>query len=215
MYPVLNQSRVLEGFPKRDIVLKEAIAGSQRSARRRAVATQFDFDIWVLSMEGSRSAEPFVHTRFKEMHPAFSPDGRWLAYGSNEGGRGEVYVRPYPGPGKRVTISTNGGKSPAWSGDGRELFYREVSGSGSMMAVKIAVEEGKLGAGIPEPLFEGKFLSTRYTRSYDVTRDGQRFLMIEFYPEESRVRREKYLGKKVSIVQNWFEELRRLAPTDN
>ena len=82
----------------------------------------FQFDIWVLSI-GDRKTRAVIHTAANEMTPEFSPDGRWLAYVSNESGRNEVYVQPYPGPGERHLISTNGGEQPAWSGNGRELFY--------------------------------------------------------------------------------------------
>ena len=140
---------------------------------------QQDLDIWILSMEDPRSAKPLLETRFQESHPAFSPNGRWLAYNSYESGRNDVYVRPYPGPGQRELISTNGGKSPAWSADGRELFYRAGRNGRRMMAVKMTVAGGRLQPGIPAALFEGDFLGTSYTRSYDVSQDGERFFMIQ------------------------------------
>ena len=82
----------------------------------------FQFDIWVLSI-GDRKTRAVIQTAANEMSPEFSPDGRWLAYVSNQSGRSEVYVQPYPGPGERHLISTNGGEQPAWGGNGRELFY--------------------------------------------------------------------------------------------
>jgi Tol biopolymer transport system component len=104
----------------------------------------FQFDIWVLSMS-DRKTHAVIHTAANEMTPEFSPDGRWLAYVSNEsgGGRHEVYVQPYPGPGERHLISTNGGEQPAWSADGRELFYVQGgafnpgTGSTKLMSVKV------------------------------------------------------------------------------
>ena len=85
--------------------------------------TSLDFDIWVGSLE-SGSAKPFLDSRFNETWPVFSPNGNWLAYGSNESGKRQIYVKPYPGPGREEPISTAGGVSPTWSGDGGELFYR-------------------------------------------------------------------------------------------
>ena len=90
----------------------------------------FQFDIWVLSI-GDCKTRAVIQTAANEMSPEFSPDGRWLAYVSNESGRHEVYVQPYPGPGERHLISTNGGEQPAWSRNGRELFYVQGGESGS------------------------------------------------------------------------------------
>ena len=171
-------------------------------------------DIWIWSME-SRSARPLLSGLFREMYPEFSPDGRWLAYNSHASGKGEVYIRPYPGPGRSVPISTTGGSSPVWSGDGSELFYSvRVGGKVRMYAVEITVEEGELIPGNPAVLFEGNYGSTNPIRSYDVTKDGQRFLMRQMPGGGFRAMAEQYLGRKVSIVLNWSEELNRRVPTD-
>ena len=107
---------------------------------------------------GDRKTRAVIHTAANEMTPEFSPDGRWLAYVSNESGRHEVYVQPYPGPGERHLISTSGGEQPAWSANGRELFY--VQGGGyapggltTLMSVRIATTP-TFQAGTPEPVFE-------------------------------------------------------------
>ena len=165
-------------------------------------------DIWIGSIE-SRTAEPFVNTQFQEKHPAFSPDGRWLAYTSNETGREQVYVKPYPGPGDREIISPDGGYAPAWSGDGRELSYRAGR---KMMAVPISPDQRGLNPGRPVLLFEGDYTGLQPIRSYDVTPNGQRFLMISREPVQNRTT--EVYGRKLSIVLNWFEELERLAPTN-
>ena len=113
-------------------------------------------DIWVLRPDQAEKPAPFLETPFGEGAPAFSPDGRWLAYVSNESGRNEIHVRPFPGPGEKVTISAEGGNEPVWSRNGRELFYR--SGD-AMMAVDI-VTGPVFAAGKPRRLFEGSYETT-------------------------------------------------------
>jgi serine/threonine protein kinase/Tol biopolymer transport system component len=131
-------------------------------------------EIWVLRLS-DRKAQPFLQTSFDEMAPRFSPDGRWLAYSSNESGRFEVYVQPYPGPGGKYQVSTDGGTEPVWNRNGRELFYRVVD---KMMAVDVATQSG-FSAGKPQMLFEGRYDPGPFTADYDVSPDGQRFLMIK------------------------------------
>jgi serine/threonine-protein kinase len=166
-------------------------------------------DIWVLRMGDpspssgqARKAQPFLRTPFSEGAPRFSPDGRWLAYISNESGRYEIYVQPYPGPGGKWQISTEGGTEPVWNPNGRELFYR--SGD-KMMAVDIATQPG-FAAGKPRMLFEGRYvLSPVQTDNYDVSPDGQRFLMLK--PTEQAAL------TQINVVLNWFEELKQKVPT--
>ena len=107
----------------------------------------FQFDIRVLSI-ADRKTRAVVETTANEMAPEFSPDGRWLAYVSNQSGRNEVYVQPYPGPGERHLISTNGGNQPAWSPNGRELFYVQGVGfdGGPIALMSVSVEDNP---GIP------------------------------------------------------------------
>jgi Tol biopolymer transport system component/predicted Ser/Thr protein kinase len=159
-------------------------------------------DIWVLRM-GDRKAQPFLRTPFNEAAPRFSPDGRWLAYISDESGGDEIYVQPYPGPGGKWQISTDGGTEPLWNPNGRELFYR--SGD-KMMAVNIATQPS-LGAGKPRVLFEGQYQPSPATiPNYDVSADGQRFLMLK--PVE-----QAQSPDQINVVLNWFEELKRRVPT--
>jgi Tol biopolymer transport system component/predicted Ser/Thr protein kinase len=168
-------------------------------------------DIWVLRMgdpsPGSgqvRKAQPFLRTPFNESASRFSPDGRWLAYVSDESGRFEVYVQPYPGPGGKWQISTEGGTEPVWNPNGRELFYRS---GGKMMAVDIATQPG-FAVGKPRMLFEGQYAPTPATApNYDVTPDGQRFLMLK--PSEQ----EQAAPTQINVVLNWFEELKQKVPT--
>jgi len=161
-------------------------------------------DIWVLSGEGE--AKPWIATEFNEGYPRFSPDGRWLAYVSNESGRYEVYVQDYPGAGEKITVSTDGGFEPEWSPDGRELFYRV---GGRVMAVSIETNP-VFRSSRPIELFEGPYISgatiSAIATTYDVAPDGEHFLMMEGSEEEG--------GNQLHLVLNWFEELKRLAPTE-
>ena len=177
------------------------------------------YDLWVLRLGDPsassgqvpsaasgqvRKAELFLRTPFNEAAPQFSPDGNWLAYVSDESGRKEIYVQPYPGPGGKWQISTEGGVEPLWNRNGRELFYR--SGK-KMMAVEIAIKPS-FSAGTPKRLFEGQYqsLPTVSTPNYDVSSDGQRFLMLK--PSEQA----QSAMLQINVVENWFEELKRRAP---
>jgi eukaryotic-like serine/threonine-protein kinase len=164
------------------------------------------YDIWVVHIS-DRKAQPFIQTPFNESAPGFSPpDGRWLAYVSNESGRNEIYVQAYPGPGGKYQISTDGGTEPLWNRNGRELFYRDRN---KMMGVDITTQPG-FSSGKPHVLFEGLYLSTPATfPNYDVSLDGQRFLMLK-----SVVSSEAPLTQ-INLVLNWFEELKQKVPPGN
>jgi dipeptidyl aminopeptidase/acylaminoacyl peptidase len=170
------------------------------------------FDIWVLPLSGDRRPRVIIQTRFNEAYLDFSPDGRWLAYASDESGRSEVYVQPYPGPGPRQQVSTDGGTAPAWSRDGRELFYTTTHSIGGqatftkMMAVPVALRP-TFTAGTPRMLFQGRYGATAIIRGYDVMPDGRRFLMVQ------QKERPAVSAADMILVQNWFEELKARAPT--
>ena len=157
---------------------------------------------------GNREARPLLHTMFRERNPSLSQDGRWLAYESNESGRDEIYVRPFPAvDGGRWQVSTGGGIQPVWARNGRELFYR--SGD-ALMAVPVQTSSG-FAAGNPTPLFKGQYVVGPGGRSYDVSPDGQRFLMIKAGPVAGA---QSGSPARIIIVENWFEELKRLVPTN-
>jgi Tol biopolymer transport system component len=160
-------------------------------------------DIWVLRLS-DRKAQPFLRTSFNASGPRFSPDGRWLAYVSDESGHWEVYIQPYPGPGGKWQISVDGGTEPVWNPNGRELFYR--SGR-KMMAVEISTQPGFV-ARKPRVLFEGDYLLTPLTfPNYDVSPDGQRFLMFK------RTEAGAAAPAQINVVLNWTEELKRRLPS--
>ena len=159
------------------------------------------FDLWVLRLS-DRKALPFLRTSANESAPKLSPDGRWLAYSSDESGRWEIYVQPYPGPGGKWQISTDGGMEPVWNRNGRELFYRNGN---KMMAVEVTTQPA-FSAGKPKVLFEGAYLPTPATfPNYDVSPDGRRFLMLKAAGQEQA-------ATQINVVLNWFEELKRRVP---
>ncbi|MHC4191817.1 MAG: TolB family protein [Planctomycetota bacterium] len=159
-------------------------------------------NIVVLPMDGEGDPWPFISKAHFQRRPAFSPDGRWVAYDSTETGPEEVYVRPFPGPGSITKISIEGGYEPLWSRDGKELFYRCGD---KVMAVTVETEP-EFKAGTPRELFKGQFWGTTSHPGlcYDITPDG-RFIMIQEDEESPRTR--------INIVLNWFEELKHLVPT--
>ena len=133
-------------------------------------------DIRLIALN-DRSTRSWLDSTFDEGAPRLSPDGRWLAYVSNESGRQEVYVRLMTGSSGRQQVSNSGGTEPVWGRDGRELFYREGD---KMMAVRLDASAARLQAGRPSALFEGRFAKGSIdAANYDVTPDGQRFLMVQ------------------------------------
>jgi serine/threonine-protein kinase len=163
-------------------------------------------NILALSLDGSQRTESIVHGPAFDLSTDLSPDGRWLAYDSNESGQYEVYVRPYPNAADgRWVISTAGGRQPVWSSDGRELFYRDLSGA--LLAVPVTLTS-RFSAGRPLKLFDGGGFAGAgpigTSQTYDVAEDG-RFLMLK-----------TAAGTDTSlvIVHNWFEQLKRLIPRD-
>jgi hypothetical protein len=150
-------------------------------------------DIWILDRSGPGKATPILATAFDEVEPQFSPDGRWIAYSSNESGAYEIYVVSFPNPGKKVRLSGGGGSRPRWRHDGRELFY--VSADNRMMSVSPRLGE-TAGAGAPKSLFS---LDEGW-RDYDVVADGSKFLVAAGAGEQ----RSRY----ISVTTNWLAALK-------
>jgi serine/threonine-protein kinase len=161
-------------------------------------------DIWVLPLTGAREASPLLQTRFNESGPLISPDGHWMAYVSDESGRSEIYVQSFPARDGKWQISREGGVEPLWAPNGRELFFRNEIGN-RMMIVDMSTDNG-FAAGSPRLLFEGSYQrgSGAGVAQYDISPDGERFLMIQ--PHQA--------ASQINLVLNWFEELKRLVPTD-
>ncbi|MCU1259437.1 MAG: serine/threonine protein kinase [Bryobacterales bacterium] len=137
-------------------------------------SSQNNGDLMVLPLTGERKPFPFVSTPFSEIQGAFSPDGKWVAYQSNESGRYEIYVRPFPGPGGQWQVSTGGGISPRWRADGKELYY--LAPDAKLMAVAVAAKGATFAPGTPEALFPTHITPGIFKQQYDVGRDG-RFLI--------------------------------------
>ena len=139
---------------------------------------------------------------FAERVGIFSPDGHWMAYVSEESGRREIFVQPYPGPGGKWQISTEGGNEPVWNRNGRELFYRNGN---KMMVVEVTTQPAFV-PGKPRMLFEGRYVQAApTTQAYDITADGQRFLMIKTDEAEA--------AAEINVVVNWIEDMKRRVPT--
>ncbi|MBA3766268.1 MAG: PD40 domain-containing protein, partial [Acidobacteria bacterium] len=157
------------------------------------------WDLWVLPMSGDRQPAAILQTEFNEQQAQFSPDGKWIAYTSDETGMAEVYVQTFPTSGSRVRVSTGGGNQPRWRRDGRELFY--IAADRKLMAVDVkpgAVFE----AGVPQTLFNTRVLTlTDFRNHYVVTGDGQRFLICSTDEETS--------AQPISVVVNWPTVLKR------
>jgi serine/threonine protein kinase len=154
-------------------------------------------DLWILSPDGKVS--PLRVTPFNEDSAAFSPDGRWLAYPSDETGRYEIYVQAYPGGGKRIAVSTGGGVGPKWSHDGKELFYW----TGDAVVAAALKPDGTFAA--PRRLFDRSGFFQVWGDTLDVSLDGRRFLMIRRDPGS--------VPRQLNVILNWSEELKQTVPT--
>jgi serine/threonine-protein kinase len=160
------------------------------------------YDIGTLSMEGDHTPKLLLKERYGEYRPHLSPDGRWIAYQSDESGRWEIYVRPFPDVDiGRLQVSTSGGEFPIWSLDGKELFYCSPD---SIMAVSVKTKPA-LKLGTPKSLFPNK-----YVGQFDVHPDGKRFLMLK--PRAAADGKTAEAPRKIVIVLNWLEELKRRVP---
>ncbi len=169
-------------------------------------------DIWMVATTDPPSAgTPLLTGPANEDNPALSPDGRWLAYESDESGREEIYVRPFPDvEAARWQVSAEGGTRPRWRQDGSELFYFVPHGPEAGAVMAVTVEPGsRLQAAAPRRLFEGSYVGLPARQSFDVSSDGQRFLMIRKVAGTALPAQRP----RVVVVQNWFTELEQLVPS--
>jgi eukaryotic-like serine/threonine-protein kinase len=153
-------------------------------------------DIYTIALSGDRKPQPFLHSAARESAPAFSPDGKWLAYESSQSGRNEVYITPFPAGGAQHQVSTSGGERPVWRRDGREIYYREGL---RLMAVDVNTKASPVGFSSPKELFElaAGNLNGRY---YDVAPDG-RFL-TNTSPWKTK-------AQSFSLLLNWPAKLKK------
>jgi Tol biopolymer transport system component len=165
-------------------------------------------DLWVVPMTGERMASVFLKTPFREAYGAFSPDGRWVAYQSDESGRPEIYLRPFVAPGGaspdseaasgRWQVSVAGGIHPLWRPDGREIYY--LSPSGAMMAASVAVRGAAVDVGAPVELFRPRIFGggadVQLGRQYDVASDGRFLINTELDDTDA----------PITLIQNWNPE---------
>jgi Tol biopolymer transport system component len=177
----------------------------------RKPGTRPGTDLLFLPLKGERRPRPLMPTPFDEMNAEVSPDGHWLAYQSNESGLNQIYVRPFPNvDAGKSQVSTSGGTQPLWARNGSELFYESMG-----VLMRVPVTRGStFEAGTPLKLLDGAYLFHPFGgglgRMYDVSPDGRRFLMIK----ESREAAERPPAARIILVQNWFEELKRVVPTN-
>jgi eukaryotic-like serine/threonine-protein kinase len=157
-------------------------------------------DVWVLPLDGDRQPYPFLQTPFFEGKARFSPDGRWIAYQSNDQGRPEVSVQTFPASGGKWVVSTNGGFLPHWRGDGNELFY--ISADNKLMAVEVK-PGSSFEAGVQKALFDLAPVRAVVSKGfgYTMTADGQRFLFVSEAEETATL--------KYTVVVNWTAEVKK------
>ena len=166
-------------------------------------------DLGMVSLEGERSSTPLLNTNAVEANATISPDGRWMAYQSSESGQFEIYVRPFPDVDDgKWQVSSDGGRWPLWAPDGRELFYLQQDME--MMAASVETEP-TFTIGKREPLFgmEPYFVQA-IVRRVAISPDGQRFLLLKIGTGSE----DAAVPPSIIVVQNWFQELKRLVPTN-
>jgi len=162
----------------------------------RSLDPKTSYDLWVLPLDGDRKPFPVVQTNFDERDGQFSPDGRWIAYQSNESGRFEIYVQSFPGGGK-WQISTNGGAQARWRRDGKELFYIALDARLMGVRIRLASDHKVVDVSSPTPLFDtrvGGALQGNLGQQYVVSPDGNKFLMNTITEEAT---------SPITVILNW------------
>jgi serine/threonine-protein kinase len=176
-------------------------------------------NLWILALNGDPQPTPLLQPGSSprdigrtstEQNAEISPDGHWIAYESIETGQFDVYVRPFPNvTGGKWPVSTNGGSQPLWARSGKELFF--IDRSGALTGVRVE-GQSSFTIGTPAKILDGSYVwsvPTYAARMYDISPDGLRFLMLK----QSRLPDGASGPRSITVVQNWFEELKRLVPT--
>jgi serine/threonine-protein kinase len=205
-----DRSRPAEQLPGRGISQNaESWSPDGNSIAYTAITPEAGAHIVVESLKGAHESRPFVDVKAPAGSPKFSPDGRWLAYCSNESGKAQVYVQAFPGPGPKIQVSNDGGTDPVWKRTGGELYFRN---SDKMMAVPVSAAP-TFTAGRPQMLWEGHYshgMSTSCgppgptSSNYDVTADGRRFLMVKDEAPDTAV------SKQIVVMLGWADEVSRI-----
>jgi serine/threonine-protein kinase len=175
----------------------------------RQLVIVYNQDIFTLDLDDEKAARrPLIaDPKVVESWPEFSPDGRWLAYASERSGRPEVYVRPYPGPGADEQVSVDGGDSPAWNPNGREIFFVSLANTKGQRTMMSSAFRAGSAPGRPQRLFEYDTrafrIASRWLRAYDVAPNGERFYALQVVPVEPLPP-----VTHISLILNWFEELK-------
>ncbi len=164
---------------------------------------KMNWDLFTLRLDGKSKPEPFLEGPAIEAHPDFSPDGRWIAYHSNESGKFEVYVRPFPGPGGKWQISTEGGGWPRWVDGGREIVYCEGD---KLYSAAIETGENSLRAARPQEIFHGPIAALGRFSAFDVSRDGKSFVLLQPQPGAK-----PEAVTHVNLVFDWSAEVERVG----
>ena len=165
----------------------------------RSVDPRTGDDLWVLPFFGDKKQFPFLKTPFEERNGQFSPDGKWIAYQSNESGRFEIYIQPFPGPGGKFQISTDGGAQPRWNKNGKEIFYVSLDSKMMVAPVKLSQDGQSLETSAPVTLFPVRIaegtLPGVARQQYAVSSDGQRFL-VNLAADEGA-------ASPITLIYNW------------
>lgn len=166
-----------------------------------------DQNMYVLSLKDKEITEPLHNTLGIDNQPRFSPNGKYVSYYSSQSGQAEIYVEPYPPSGKRWQVSNNG-VDAIWSPKGDRIYYRDPSITRAylFLSVKVTTSEDFTFSS-PEILFSGKPYADVFDKSFDVSADGDRFLVLEQVNSDEKI-------YHLEVILNWMEELKRLAPLE-
>ncbi|MEX2130722.1 MAG: protein kinase, partial [Pseudohongiellaceae bacterium] len=185
-------------------------ASGQELVFRNVSTTSSGDDLLMLSLNAEVEPVGLLQEAYTERNAELSPNGRWMAYQSNESGSGEIYVRPFPNvDDDKVQVSNAGGIKPLWSRDGSELFYLQPgSGTPQLMVVSVQTDGATFAFGSRTALLDWPYYTTAQGREYDVSLDGQQFLAIKAVVSAEQ----EQSSRQIIVVQNWVEELKRLVP---